>query len=148
MMRDENKFSSLYEKSTSSSSQVRYRRRDLPFFELLEYIKDQIGFYCFESGDREQAEEIAMIISEVIKLPDHASVRIGRNDLKAEMVAEIYDYVTYDHVLHVIDRYSHVTYEIKHTKTYLRTALYNAVFELKSKVKNQVYTDMPWLARK
>lgn len=152
MIENKNNYSFLCEKSKSTSSPVQHSpaddKRALPFSVLLECVKGQIEFRCFQREDEEQAGEIAMIIAEVMKLPANAAVRIGGNDLRAEMVAEIYDRVTHEHVTHVMDNYARATYEIKHTKTYLRTALYNAVFELTSRIDNHVYTDMPWLAKK
>lgn len=149
----ENEFlSALCEKSQSQSSQVQFSpakgKSALPFAALLEEIKEQIEFDCFDRADIGQAEEIALIIAEVLKLPDTVTVRIAGNDLPAGMVAEIYERIEHEHVLHVIENYGKATYEIKHTKTYLRTALYNAVFEMTSRIDNRVYTDMPWLAKK
>lgn len=142
----------LCEKSKSASSQVRHFpaevKRAMSFSVLLETVKVQTDYDCFDEADAQQAEEIAMIIAEVLKLPDTATVRIGGSALPAEWVAEIYDRICHEHVLHVIENYEKVTYEIKHTKTYLRTALYNAVFELTSRTSNRIFTDMPQLARK
>ena len=142
----------LCEKSKSASSQVRRFpteiKRAMSFSTLLETVKAQIDFDCFDQEDAQQAEEIAMIIAEVLKLPDTATVRIAGNALTAEWVAEIYNRLCHEHVLHVIENYEKATYEIKHTKTYLRTALYNAVFELTGRVNNHVFADMPQLARK
>ena len=83
-----------------------------------------------------------MIIAEVMKLPDDAAVRIAGNDLPAEMVALIFDRIEHDHVIEVMRHYQEATYEIKHTKTYLRTALYNSVFEMEARIDNEVRKDM------
>lgn len=147
-----NYLSFLCEKSKSQSSQVQYSREDwkksLSFSAMLEVVKQQVEFECFDSTVIEQAEEIAMMIAEVYKLPGNVNIRIAGNDLPAELVAEVYEKIGHEHILHVIGNYGKATYEIKHTKTYLRTALYNAVFELTGRIDNEVYTDMPWLAKK
>ena len=82
------------------------------------------------------------IIAEVKKLPDDAAVRIAGNDLPAEMVALIFDRIEHGHVIEVMRHYQEATYEIKHTKTYLRTALYNSVFEMEARIDNEVRKDM------
>lgn len=122
------------EKSPSESSQVQYSR--LSFYELLEAVLRQIDFGAFGRGDQKQVREIAMIIAEVFRLPDSAKVRIDKNDLPVMMIAEIYGSLEHEHIEHVLDNYKKVAYEIKHPKTYLRTALYNSVFELESKIDN------------
>lgn len=152
MKENDNYKSFLCEESESQSSQVRYTRTDrknmLPFSKILNLVKNQIELGCFEITEIEMANEIAMIIAETYKLPGNATVRIAGNNLPAEMVSEVYEKLEHEHILHVIENYEKVTYEIKHTKTYLRTALYNSVFELNGKNRNKILTDMPWLAEK
>ncbi len=129
-------------KVKSKSSQVQQIRRaeqkSKPFSELLADIEEQIEIECFEKCDRRQAEEIALIIAEVMKLPDDCAVRIAGNDLPAEMVASIFTRIENDHVIEVMRHYQEATYEIKNTKTYLRTALYNSVFEIESRIDNEI----------
>lgn len=133
-------------RSGSVSGQVRQinrqEQKSTPFYDLLQQIEDRIELQCFEKRDRRQAEEIALIITEVMKLPGNATVRIAGNDLPAEMVALIFGRLTHDHVVEVMRRYRAATYEIKHVKTYLRTALYNSVFELEARTDNEIRQDM------
>lgn len=137
---------SFSEKSKSTSGQVqqfhRAEQKSKPFYDLLADVEEQIEIECFERCDRRQAKEIALIIAEVMKLPDDAAVRIAGNDLPAEMVALIFDRIEHDHVTEVMRHYQEATYEIKHTKTYLRTALYNSVFEMEARIDNEVRKDM------
>lgn len=116
---------------------LRERGRSLPLFEVLNLVKSQIEFDLFNWRESETVSVLALYIAEVIKLPPTASVRIDGNDLPAEMVAEVYGYITNEHIHHVLEKYADADYEIKHTKTYLRTMLYNSVFELVLQMDNQ-----------
>lgn len=115
--------------------------RKRSFTEYLRVVENKIEIESF-GEDFAQAREIAMIIAEIFRLPEFETVRIGGNNLPAELVAEVYGYIEHEHVAEVIRRYREAKYEIKHTKTYLRTALYNSVFELNARIDNEVRKDM------
>lgn len=137
---------SLAGKSESMSSQVERspaeRIRDPKDNELLEHVLEQIEFQCFEDGEKGQAHEYAMIIAEIAAMPNKKGVRIEGENKEAGRVAEVYSHITHEHILHVMENLSRVTYEIKHMKTYLRTALYNSVFEMTSRTENRVQVAM------
>ncbi len=134
--------------SQSSQVQSSAAYRNLPFPRLMDAVREHIEIECFRDSEIDQAEEIALIIAEVAMLPESALVRIAGDELPAGMVVAIYGRLTHEHVVRVMENYAKATYEIKRPKTYLRTALYNSVFELTSRIENQVNTDMPWLAKK
>lgn len=134
--------------SQSGQVQSSISRQPLPLSRLLDNVRVQIEMECFMDSEIDRAEEIALIIAEVAMLPESATVRIAGNDLPTGTVAEIYALLTHEHVARVMENYAKAAYEIKHTKTYLRTALYNSVFELTSRIENRVNADMPWLAKK
>lgn len=145
-MEEKNIITSFCEKSKSASGRVQQFHRALhkqtPFYDLLEEVKEQIEISCFDSCDKRQAQEIALIIAEIHKLPETAYVRIAGNDLPVDMVSLVFDRIEHDHVVEVIRHYREAKYEIKHTKTYLRTALYNSVFEMEARIDNEVQKDM------
>ena len=124
------------ENQSHCQSQVGYS-----FREVLKYVRDQIEIECYTEQDRPQAEEIALIITEIYKLPATCEIQIAGNKLPAEMVQEIFTRLDNSNVTDVIRRYKQAQYEIKHTKTYLRTALYNSVFEFESRLENKVRSD-------
>lgn len=134
--------SSMCVKSQSQSSQVEYFRT-LPFRELVERVEEQIEMYTIGERDEEEARSLAMMIAEVYKLPPAAMVKIAGNNLPAEMVSEVFLQITAEHIEHVLTNYRQAKYHIHHTKTYLRTALYNAVFEIELRVDNMVRADIP-----
>lgn len=149
------------ENSIRSQSQVEYISPDQmneafdraceessTFYEVFDDVKDRIDFDCFPYIDRDGAEELCLIITEVLKLPPNALVRVAGNNLPAEMVQAIYHRLTHEHIVLVMENFGRATYEIKHKKTYLRTALYNSVFEINAHYENAVNKDNPEFVKK
>lgn len=130
-------------KSLSMSGQAESPQimRALSFSEIIENVRSLIETERFPYPQRRQAEEICLIIAEIFNMPPDAKVRINGNDLTAEMVKVIYQHLEHEHIQLVIENYEKVAYEIKHKKTYLRTALYNVVFEYESHWANQFAKD-------
>ena len=126
------------------------------FFETLEAVKEQVEFECFDSNSQSVAENICRIIADVFQLsPCRVVVFNGENCVVSERIAiggvkydvskvqEVYSLLTHEHILLVMDNLSHVHYEIKSPKTYLRTALYNSVLELDVHWENKVNATLP-----
>lgn len=111
------------ESSPSASHRVGYTMVD-----ALAKARRQIDISCFPRADVPQAKEIVMIIAEIYRLPPAWEVQIDGGKLPAGMVAEVYEELTEEHVQSVISEISKITHQIKFIKSYLRTALYNAVF--------------------
>ena len=107
------------------------------FNKNLNTVKEQVEFECFTTEQQGFAEEICFIITEINKLVPCAKVKIGGENYSADMVQAVYHRLTHEHVMLVMDNFSRIRYEIKHKKTYLRTALYNSVFELNAHWENQ-----------
>lgn len=128
-----NDFSFEESQSLFLSGQVKF----LSFSDIYKCVKSKMEFDCFEKGHKALANEMCLIICEVLKLPPMALVRISRNDIPAEMVSDVFLYLTHEHIEFVIEKFKNITYEIKNKKTYLRTALYNSVFELETHYENK-----------
>lgn len=107
------------------------------FPEVLAKVKKQISLDSFRE-DRAQAEEICLIIAEMLCLPDGIEVGMSGDKIPIEIVKNIYSRLRYEHVSAVIDAFSKIKYEIRYEKAYLRKSLYNSVFECESDIKNQV----------
>ncbi len=113
-------------------------KRSPSILQVREAVAEQIEADCFYSDEIQLINEIALIIAEVYCLPSDLLVKINGNDLTAEMVADIYRLITHEHVERVVGNLKKVPYQIKNKKTYLRTALYNSVFELEADTANFV----------
>ena len=84
-----------------------------------------------------------MLIAEMYRLPPDAEVQINGQKLPASMVRDVYSLLTEEHIREVITNYEKAEYTIKFKKTYLRTALYNEVFEHESRFVNGFRTAFP-----
>lgn len=156
MKKEKNNNSFCEENQSHSQSQVEYSPPEQrieafnracdegsTFYEVFADVKERIEFDCFPRTARDNAEDICLIVTEVLKLPPDALVRIAGNNLPAEMVQAIYHRLAHEHIELVMENFGRATYEIKHKKTYLRTALYNSVFEINAHYENAVNSDNP-----
>lgn len=132
-MNDKNGF---FETQSQRQSQVGF------FPVMLEEAKKQIELKYFDSIDADAGEEIAMIIAEVYCLRNGSDISIGGEKVPVDLVAEVYRKLTKEHVEYVLDNFRQASYQIKHVKSYLRTALYNSVFEITSHYANTVSKDL------
>ena len=107
------------------------------FSAKLKEVQTRIEYSCIGRGDQAQALEICMIIAEVDLLPDEYDIQIAGDKLPARMVKEIFGMIEHDHVEMVIENYKRERREIKFKKSYIRTALYQSVFEIESHYINQ-----------
>lgn len=114
-------------------------------FEELERVQEQVEYECFE-GDvfatTSIYREICLIIAEVNILPANANIRIAKEEMPVSLVQEVYGSLKNEHITSVVDKYKKITYPIFNKKAYLRTALYNAAFELDADAVNEyAYTN-------
>lgn len=100
------------------------------FDEVLEKVKEQISIDCIPLETILQAEELAAIIAEVLRLRPEDKLRVDGVMHPAADVQAVYKKLENEHIMHVIETYNEIPYPIRSPKMYLRTALYNAVFEL------------------
>lgn len=87
-------------------------------------------------------DEIYAIIAEVFMMSAEHPIRISGEWLDGYMVKEVFLELTREHVEMVADEFERLTSEIRNTKAYLRTSLYNAVFSLNSHYRNLVNRTM------
>ena len=111
------------------------------FLETLSAVEKRVCFDCFRREDKPQAKEICLIIAEIERLPDHYDVQIAGEKLPAEMVREIFRMAEHEHIELVIENFKKEMRTITFKKSYLRTAIYNSIFELESHYINQVNAD-------
>lgn len=118
--------------SISSSSRV------LSFDETVGEVTRQLEVECLESRgySKPQILEICMIIAEIYMRNPNGSVRIGKELLDNSIVQQVYRKLTAEHVDMVMDNLSHIKTVIHNKKQYIRTALYQSVFELEAHYAN------------
>ena len=109
---------------------------------MLMLVGEQIEIGCFSGEERSVAEDIRMIIAEIYLLPENAMVRIDGTDIPCGLVAQVYSRLDGTHVRAVTERFLIIDYPIRHKKAYLRTALYNRVFEQESAEANDFHSSL------
>ena len=104
----------------------------------LREAREQVELESFGYRDRKFARELCVVIAEVYWLAQTAEgcVRIEGEPIPYRLVRDIYRFLRGEHLEHVMERYRSVRYGIRNVKAYLRTALYNAVFELEGSEEN------------
>lgn len=111
------------------------------FFEILNGIEEACEVDFFDGSYKEQAKELCLIIAEVKMLNPESEIRVSGVMLSCAMVQEVYSKIGHEHLEIVIDNFKKITYEVKNKKAYLRTALYNCVFEFESHWENKFRQD-------
>lgn len=119
-------------KSESKSGRV------VDFLETLEKVKTQVEAYAFELEDAEMVETLCRNIATVYQLPKGQLITIGGEKKSAEQVQAIYSLIKHENIEHVITTFGEINYKVKHITTYLRTALYNSVFESSAFWENRI----------
>ncbi len=109
------------------------------FAESLSAVKEQLGEETYQDGER---QEIALIMAETLLLNPDSLIRIAGEKIRVEIVQEIFSCITSDHVDFVIDNLHRQRTKIKNIKAYIRTALYNSVFEIDTHYSNQVRSEL------
>lgn len=127
-------------RSPSGHGRVNETER-LTLSEAIELTGEQIEIECFSEKDKKQVKEICLVIAEMYILPSAAEVRIGGISLTADAAAEVYRHLTHEHIVMVLENLNEIKYKVKHIKTYIRTALYNSVFEYESRYDNDFKTE-------
>ena len=101
------------------------------FMSVLEEVREQIDWHLFARSGiyKPLAEEVAKIITEVYLMKDSDGINVDGERLEAGLVKEVYRQLTGAHVCGVLNRYRQVSTVIKSPRKFIRTCLYNAVFE-------------------
>lgn len=106
---------------------------------FLREARGQVELDSFGYRDKKFARDLCVIIAEVYLLAETSEgcIRIQGDPIPYRLVADIYRFLRGEHLEHVMARYRTVRYEVRNVKAYLRTALYNAVFELEGSGENE-----------
>ena len=89
-----------------------------------------------------QMRELVRIAADVYTRRYESQVVVDGDVVTYGYLQEIFKNLTYEHILYVLDRLDHYSQEIRFKKAFIRTTLYNSVFELFNGVNNEVVVDM------
>jgi len=116
-----------------------------PLRKMLEQVMLQVEYHCFADLRRNFIDplykELCLIIAEVLVLNPDSFIKINGSDCRIGLVQEAYSQINKDHVRLVYNNIHNVLHRIYNKKAYLRTALYNAVFEIESHYINDMLCD-------
>jgi len=108
--------------------------------EMLEKVMRQVEYHCFADLRFNRIDpfyrELCLVIAEVFVLNPLSFIKINGTNMCAHLVQEVYSQLHNDHVRLVFENFHNVSTRIYNKRAYLRTALFNAVFELESNYVN------------
>lgn len=116
-------------------------RRVSSFSETLREVNDRM--LTDTLSDRSLGREIALIINEVLRLDaDRVPfIRIGGEDKPTDEVQSVYCLFEREHAELVIEQVKKIQTPIKFKKAYIRTMVYNSVFEIETHYQLMVNAD-------
>ena len=97
--------------------------------EIEKELEKKIFINNFSEEEKEKAEVMIKIVAEVLMLDGDRDISISGIPYKAEWVKDSFAEVNAEDIKQVIKNINRLRVEIRNKKTYLRTALYNAVNE-------------------
>lgn len=124
--------------------------RRLSFKEAITKAEDQIGFHEYSRQHHCYGilHDMCRAMAEVYMMSPTTKIKVNGEELEAGMVAEVLEQVNQgmaeDRANELLETIAGVT----NIKAYLRSALYNKVFEFEAadvKLQEQIKRDMPWL---
>ena len=123
--------------------------RRLSFKEAITKAEDQIGFGGY---DRRHPcygilHDMCRAMAEVYMMSPATKIKVNGEELEAGMVADVLEQVTEDMAVERAEELLDVIADVTCLKAYLRSALYNKVFEFEAadvKLGEQVKRDMGW----
>jgi len=100
----------------------------------------QVEYHCFADLRTKQTDplykDLCLIISEVFVMNPETVIKVNGLQMPVRLVQEVFEQLRNDHVRLVFDNFQDVSCRVYNKKAYLRTALYNVVFELESHFVN------------
>jgi len=106
----------------------------------------QVEYHCFADLRLKRIDpfykELCLIIAEVLILDPETVIAINGSKLNAFLIQEVYGKLRHDHLRLVFDNFQNISHRVYNKKSYLRTALYNAVFEIESHLLNDMNCDL------
>ncbi len=102
----------------------------------LDEVKEQIGYSALDESD--QAEQIALLIQEVLNMPDSGTIRVSMRNIPAADAKERFRMLDMFHVQYLLDCINANEKEVANMKTYLLTSLYNAPATISAYYSNKV----------
>lgn len=109
--------------------------------------QEQIGYDTFPQADREQLDEIVLLITETLNMGDEAVLRVSKQDIPARLVKERFQMLNQFHIQYVLDMLKSRASNVGNIKNYLLTMLYNAPATMNGYYQQQIRFDFDMCER-
>ena len=106
------------------------------FREAFRRAAEQTELHCCEEVCLDQMRELCYILAEVYIMDPGSKIKIENELMDAYLVQEIFSLLTFHHLDLVRKSFNAKTEPVRHKRAYLRTALYNSVFEYEAGLQN------------
>jgi len=110
---------------------------------MLDKVMAQVEYHCFADLRYKRIDplykDLCLIVAEVMLLNRDSSIKVNGEYVGALLVQDVFSQIRNHHVQLVFDNFQNVSSRVSNKKAYLRTALYNSVFEYEAHFIN----DMP-----
>jgi len=110
--------------------------------DMLEKVMQQVEYHCFArlriNWTDPLYREICLVIAEVLVLNPDSIIKVNGSNMSASLVQEVYSQLRNEHVRLIFENFCNVSTHVYNKRAYLRTALYNAVFEIESHYVNDM----------
>lgn len=100
-------------------------------------VKEQIGYITFSNANRDQLDEIVMLITDVLNSSDDKQIRIAKENISAVVVKQRFKSLNNFHIEYVLECLKNNSAEIGNVKNYLLTTLYNAPMTMNTYYQNK-----------
>ena len=104
--------------------------------DTLKQVMQQVEYRCFADAHSKRIDplykELCLVAAEVFLMNPDTVIKVNASPISMRLVQDVYTHLRCDHLRFVLNNFQNLTYHVYNKKAYLRTALYNAVFELES----------------
>jgi hypothetical protein len=114
----------------------------MSIFLMLDMVMAQVEYHCFADLCYKHIDplykDLCLIVAEVMLLNHDSIIRINGVGVSALLVQDVFSQIRNHHVQLVFDNFQNVSVRVINKKAYLRTALYNVVFEYEASFVNNM----------
>jgi len=111
-------------------------------FAMLEKVMLQVGYQYFADVHFKRIDplykELCLIIAETMFANRDSVIKVNGEYIRAWLVHDVFSQIRNRHIQLVFDNFQNVTIRVANKKAYLRTALYNSVFEFQAHFVNDM----------
>ena len=113
-----------------------------PISTMLEHVMLQVEYPCLADLHFKQIDplykELCLIIAEILLANPNSSIKVNGEYVCTRLIQDVFSKIRNHHVQLVFNNFCDVSTRVFNKKAYLRTALYNSVFEYEAHFVNDL----------